>query len=82
MVAPLQEIERLALQLSPRERGELIHRLIVSLEAPSAESPEAVTQAWDAEIARRVAAMQSGDTPWIPAAEVFQRLDTLIEHAR
>ena len=82
MAAILKEIESQALQLSPPERGELIHRLIVSLEGDSEDSPEAIAQAWDEEIARRVADMDAGKTVWIPAEEVFARLDALIENAR
>lgn len=82
MAALLKEIEDQALQLSPRERGELIHRLIVSLEGPAEDTPEAIAQAWDEEIARRVADMDAGKTVWIPAEEVFARLDAMIENAR
>jgi len=39
MAALLKEIESQALQLSPQERGELIHRLIVSLEGPAEDTP-------------------------------------------
>ena len=42
MVAILKEIESQALQLSPPERGELIHRLILSLEGEPEDSPEAI----------------------------------------
>ena len=82
MTAILKELETQALQLSPQERGELIHRLIVSLEGESEDSPEAIAQAWDEEIARRVADMDAGKTVWIPAEEVFARLDAIIEKAR
>lgn len=82
MAAALKEIEEQALQLSPKERGELIHRLIVSLESPAEDSSEAVAKAWDEEIARRVAEMEAGKTVWIPAEEVFSRLDAIIENAR
>lgn len=82
MAAILKELETQALQLSPQERGELIRRLIVSLEGESEDSPEAIAQAWDEEIARRVADMDTGKTVWIPAEEVFARLDAIIEKAR
>jgi putative addiction module component (TIGR02574 family) len=82
MAAILKEIENQALQLSPPERGELIHRLIVSLEGEPEDSPEVIAKAWDEEIARRVADMDAGKTVWIPAADVFARLDALIENAR
>ena len=82
MGAILKEIEAQALQLPPKERGDLIHRLIVSLEGEPEDSPEAIAKAWDEEIARRVADMDAGKTVWIPAEEVFARLDALIENAR
>ena len=78
MAAILKEIEAQALQLSPQERGELIHRLIVSLEGPTEDTPEAIAQAWDEEIARRVADMEAGRTQWIPAEEVFKEVDAII----
>ena len=77
MAAILKEIEDQALSLTPRERGELIHRLIVSLEGTPEDTPEAIAQAWDEEIARRVADMEAGRTQWIPAEEVFARLDAI-----
>lgn len=82
MGAMLEELENQALQLSPKERGELIHRLIVSLEGEPEDTPEAIAKAWDEEIARRVADMDAGKTVWIPAEEVFARLDSIIEKAR
>jgi putative addiction module component (TIGR02574 family) len=82
MTAILEKIEIEALQLSPKERGELIHRLIVSLESEPEDSPEAIAKAWDEEIARRVADMEAGKSVWIPAEEVFARLDAIIDNAR
>ena len=78
----LEVLENQALQLSPKERGELIHRLIVSLESEPEDTPEAIAKAWDEEIARRVADMDAGKTVWIPAEEVVARLDAIIENAR
>jgi putative addiction module component (TIGR02574 family) len=82
VAAILKEIEDQALSLSPKERGELIHRLIVSLEGEAEDTSEAIAQAWDEEIARRVADMDAGKTTWIPAEEVFARIDAIIENAR
>lgn len=78
MAAMLKEIESQALQLSPQERGELIQRLIVSLEGTAEDTPAAVAQAWDEEIAQRVADMEDGRTQWIPAEDVFKEVDALI----
>jgi len=82
MAAILKEVESQALQLSPPERGELIHRLIVSLEGELKDTPEAIAQAWDEEIARRVAGMEAGRTQWIPADEVMARLRAKINAAK
>lgn len=82
MATTLEELEEQALHLSSAERGQLIHRLIVSLEGTPEDTPEAIAQAWDEEIARRVADMDAGKTVWIPADEVFARLDAIIEKAR
>lgn len=82
MAPVLKDIEAQALQLSPKERGELIHHLIVSLEGTPEDSPEAIAKAWDEEIARRVADMEAGKTVWIPAEDVFARLDAMIENTR
>lgn len=82
MAAILKEVESQALQLSPPERGELIHRLIVSLEGEPEDTPEAIAQAWDEEIARRVADMEAGRTQWIPADEVMSRLRAKINAAK
>ena len=55
---------------------------MVSLEGAPEDSPEAIAQAWDEEIARRVADMDAGKTVWIPAEEVFARVDALIKNSR
>jgi putative addiction module component (TIGR02574 family) len=78
MAALLKDLEDQALQLTPQERSELIHRLIASLDGIPEDSPEAIAQAWDDEIARRVADMEAGRTQWIPAEEVFKEIDALI----
>jgi putative addiction module component (TIGR02574 family) len=82
MTAILEEIENQAMKLSPKERGDLIHRLILSLEGEPEALPEEIAKAWDEEIARRVADMDSGRTQWIPAEEVFARLGAITKHAR
>jgi putative addiction module component (TIGR02574 family) len=82
MATILKEIEAQALSLSPQERGELIHRLIVSLDAPLEDTPEAIAQAWDEEIARRVADMEAGRTQWIPADEAMSRIRARIGAAK
>ena len=82
MTQILEKLETEALQLSPPERELLIHRLIVSLEGELKDTPEAIAQAWDEEIARRVADMEAGRTQWIPADEVMARLRAKINAAK
>ena len=82
MTRILDRLETEALQLSPEERGELIHRLIMSLESDMEDSPEAVARAWDEEIARRVADMDAGRTKWVPADEVMMKLRKKIDAAQ
>lgn len=82
MGAILKDLEEQALRLPPKERGELIHRLIVSLDGEPEDSPEVIAKAWDEEIARRVADMEAGRTKWIPADEVFKEIDAIIAEQR
>ncbi len=77
MGAMLDELEAQAMQLPLRERSELIHRLLVSLDGEADGTPEEIAQAWDEEIARRVADMEAGRTQWIPAEEVFSKIDAM-----
>jgi len=78
MAALLKEIENQALQLSPQERGKLIHRLIVSLEGPAEDTPEAIAQAWDEEVARRVAEIDAGTAVLIPHEQVKAEIDEML----
>lgn len=81
MNAILEELEAQALKLSPGERSELIHRLVVSLDGEPDGSPEEIAQAWDKEIARRVADMDAGRTKWIPGEEVMAEIRAKIDDA-
>lgn len=78
MGAALKEIEKQALQLPLKERSELAHRLIVSLDDEPEESPEAIAQAWDEEIARRVAEIDAGTAKLVPHEEVLAEIDELL----
>ncbi|MFZ5522737.1 MAG: addiction module protein [Pseudomonadota bacterium] len=78
MAAIFEELENQVLRLSPKERSELIHRLIISLDGAPEEPPEAIAKAWDEEIVRRVADMEAGRTKWIPAEEVFKEVDAIL----
>jgi putative addiction module component (TIGR02574 family) len=78
MAALLKEIENQALQLSPQERGKLIHRLIVSLDGAAEDTPEAIAQAWDEEITRRVAEIDAGTAVLIPHEQVMAEIDEIL----
>ncbi len=78
MAALLKEIESQALQLSPQERGKLIHRLIVSLEGPREDTPEAIAQAWDEEIARRMAEIDDGTAVLIPHEQAVAEIEEML----
>lgn len=82
MATNLEQIEALALGLPPKERGELAHRLIVSLDSEPEGTPEEIAEAWDEEIARRVEDMDAGRTQWIPANEAMARLRAKISAAK
>ena len=79
MGATLKEIEEQALQLPLKERSELADRLIVSLDGESEDSPEAIAQAWDEEIARRVAEVDAGRAKLVPYEEVLTEIDELLK---
>jgi putative addiction module component (TIGR02574 family) len=83
MAATLDELEKQALKLTVKERSALAHRLIVSLDDEQEGTPEEIAKAWEDEIARRVADIDTGRSPLIPAADVFSEIDTLItEHEK
>ena len=67
----LQEVENRALGLSVKERAQLAHDLIASLDG--AVDKEAGT-AWDAEIERRVKEIKSGEAKGRPAEEILAEI--------
>jgi putative addiction module component (TIGR02574 family) len=82
MATTIEELETLAMQLPIRERSELAHRLIVSIDSEPEGTPEEIAKAWDEEIARRVAEIDAGTAVLIPAEEVLARLDEKLKQAR
>ncbi len=78
----IEELEAQALKLTPQERSELAHRLIVSLDGEPEDTPEAIAKAWDEEIARRMADMEAGRTEWIPADQVMREVRERIRRAQ
>lgn len=82
MTADLKDLAAQAMQLTPEERSELAHQLILSLHEVSDDSPEAIARAWEEEIARRIADMDAGVTQWIPGEEVIAKMRAKIEAAK
>lgn len=78
MATMFNDIVNQALQLSPQERCELVHGLILSMEGVPGDSPEAIAKAWGEEVARYVSDMEAGHTQWLLADEVKSRIHVLI----
>jgi len=80
MTPQASQLLQRALDLSAKDRGALIARLIDSLdEGPIDEGTE---QAWDAEIKRRVDEIRSGKARLIPEEEVRRRAAALLRDGR
>ena len=64
-----------ALALSPAERAELAHDLLVSLDDDASnDGPNEVAAAWVTEIERRVADLDAGRSRTVPMAEAMARI--------
>ena len=61
-----------ALRLEPESRADVAAELLASLDGPAEADAEA---AWDAEIERRIAAIDAGTIPLEPWAEVKRRIE-------
>ena len=61
-----------ALRLEPDSRAELAAELLASLDGPGDPDGEA---AWDAEIERRIAAVEAGSVRLEPWSEVKRRIE-------
>jgi putative addiction module component (TIGR02574 family) len=72
----IEQIKAEAMQLPPEARADLADWLWVSV-----ESRESVQAAWDVEIARRIAEIESGTVELIPGEEVFARIDNKLREA-
>jgi putative addiction module component (TIGR02574 family) len=66
----VEELSRRAKELSPDERVQLAEEILATVH----DTDEEVDAAWDVEIKRRVAEIESGTAELIPAEEVFDRL--------
>ena len=61
-------LEAEAMKLTPEERARLADRLIASL-SDNAQ----IEEAWAAEVERRIAEIEAGRAPLVPAAEAIAR---------
>ncbi len=82
MAATIDELENKARELSVKQRGELISRLLATLEGEPEGTPEEIAAAWDEEIRRRVDDMEAGRTQWIAEEDVKAAGRAIIEEAR
>jgi len=71
MLATLDALSHDALVLPPDQRVALAYRLLVSVESDPEPGADA---AWDAEIAKRIAGFDAGESQTVPASEVFASL--------
>ena len=69
MASTLEILEVEALKLSAPDRARLIDRLIASLDADQDRD-----EAWRAEVARRLAAINDGSATWLPGPETLAKL--------
>ena len=67
----LEKLRSDALSLSEAERAELVHSLVASLDGPADPNAES---AWDAEILRRLAEIDSGTAELIDRDELRRRM--------
>lgn len=67
-----QDVLADALRLEPDSRAEVAAELLASLDGPADPDAEA---AWDAEIERRIAAIEAGTIRLEPWAEVKRRIE-------
>ena len=81
MTQEASELLKKALALSTEERAQLVDALLASLEQRHEETA-AVEAAWNDEIARRVAALDSGKAKTIPWEEVRQRISAKLTNGR
>lgn len=65
------ELSQRARELAPEDRARLAEELLASLEGGLA--PE-VDAAWDDELRKRIAEVESGTVKLVPADEVFARI--------
>ena len=72
MTKPMASVLADALRLDDEARAELAAELLASLDGPADPDAE---RAWDAEIERRIAAIEGGTIPLEPWEQVRRRLE-------
>ena len=75
------ELLKRALALSAEERAELAGSLLESLDGAH-DDPEAVEAAWNEEIARRIADLDSGKAKTIPWEDARHWISSKLTHGR
>lgn len=71
----VEELSRKARALPAEDRMRLAEELLATVQEVDAE----VEQAWDAEIRRRIAEIDSGTAKLVPAEEVFAEVRRLLK---
>jgi len=74
----LEKVRSEALGLTEAERADLAHSLVVSLDGPADKNAEA---AWEAEILRRLAEIESGTAELIDRDELRRRMKARMSRA-
>ena len=64
-----QQLADEAMKLTPEERVDLAEKLWISV-----DTPQAIAEAWDVEIERRMAQFDAGEVQTYPAEEVIAKL--------
>ena len=72
MAKPMDSVLADALRLDDEARAELAAELLASLDGPADPDAE---RAWDAEIERRIVAIEAGTMPLEPWQQVRQRIE-------
>ncbi len=71
----VDELSRKARALPPEDRVRLAEELLATVQEVDSE----VEQAWDVEIRRRIAEIDSGSAKLVPAEEVFAEVRRLLK---
>ncbi|HXT11467.1 MAG TPA: addiction module protein [Candidatus Angelobacter sp.] len=81
MKATFEQVVHEASELSPQDRWRLIGHLMRELESAEDVSEAEIEKAWDGEISRRLAEIDSGAVKPVPAEEVFARIQARLDEA-